>query len=160
MNIELIFTVGGYGHTEDSFLDSLLQNNVDILVDIRQRRGMRGKKYSFLNSLALQSALNDARISYDHIKPLAPTMAVRAAQKNADLRTATQKRSRLQLSSEFIDSYRATILDDLSPELVLDRLKSYRRPCFFCVESQAAACHRSLVAEWLAEYANLPTKNL
>lgn len=160
MNIELILTVGGYGYTKESFVGCLLGNDVDVLVDIRQRRGMRGKSYSFLNSLALQSMLKDARISYDHIKLLAPTTAVRTAQKDADLVAGMQKRSRLRLSVAFVDAYRSTVLDALSPEVVLDRLGSYHRPCFFCVESHSAACHRSLAADWLAKYADLPVKNL
>lgn len=160
MSVETILTIGGYGHTKESFLSSLLGNDVDVLVDIRQRRGMRGRKYAFFNSLALQDAIRSASIAYQHIKALAPTTAVRTAQKDADIATHTQKRSRQQLSTAFVDAYRSTILAPLLPSDVLEQIGAYRRPCLFCVESQPAACHRSLAARWLAEYAHLPTKDL
>ncbi len=45
-----IVTIGGYGFTEDAFINALKGAGVDAFVDIRQRRGMRGSKYAFLNS--------------------------------------------------------------------------------------------------------------
>lgn len=56
----ILSTIGGYGFTEKSFIGRLREANVDTLVDVRRRRGMRGAKYAFLNSSYLQAALADA----------------------------------------------------------------------------------------------------
>ena len=48
------YTIGVYGKTETDFFTSLINKEIDLFCDIRQRRGVRGKKYSFVNSLKLQ----------------------------------------------------------------------------------------------------------
>lgn len=53
------FTIGVYNSTENEFFNKLTQNNIDTFCDIRQRRGVRGAKYSFVNSNRLQEKLND-----------------------------------------------------------------------------------------------------
>ena len=52
-----IYTIGGYGHTEDSFLRAIKSNAIDLFIDVRQRRGMRGSAYSFLNAKRLEDNL-------------------------------------------------------------------------------------------------------
>ena len=64
----VICATGVYGKTEHEFFDSLLSENITLFVDIRQRRGMRGKKYSFVNSLYLQDILDS--FNYDQILQL------------------------------------------------------------------------------------------
>ena len=46
-----LYTMGVYGSTEASFFKKLEQNNIDTFCDIRQRRGVRGSKYRYVNSL-------------------------------------------------------------------------------------------------------------
>jgi uncharacterized protein (DUF488 family) len=75
-----LYTIGGYGHTEKSFINALKSNNIDLFVDVRQRRGMRGATYSFLNAKKLEENLKSAEISYLHFKDLAPTNEVRSFQ--------------------------------------------------------------------------------
>lgn len=48
------FTIGVYGATEETFFKKLVENNIDTLLDIRRRRGVRGLKYSYVNSNKLQ----------------------------------------------------------------------------------------------------------
>ena len=52
-----VFTIGGYGFDESSFLNELAHNDVDLFLDVRQRAGMRGSKYAFLNKSRLQESL-------------------------------------------------------------------------------------------------------
>ena len=64
------YTIGVYGKTETDFFTALANHNIDLFCDIRQRRGVRGKKYSFVNSLKLQkklSELNIKSVSYTHL---------------------------------------------------------------------------------------------
>jgi hypothetical protein len=67
------YTIGVYNKSEQEFFNSLIGNNIDTFCDIRQRRGVRGSKYSFVNSTRLQEKLSNLDIKYGHIIDLAPT---------------------------------------------------------------------------------------
>ncbi|MGZ8183604.1 MAG: DUF488 domain-containing protein [Methylobacter sp.] len=153
--IENVFTIGGYGHTSNSFFEQLTKNRIEVLIDIRQRRGMRGRKYAFLNSSALQDELHNRNIAYIHLKELAPTTAVRDAQKSSDVVSRTTKRERATLSESFIRQYESEILSKNSEHALQEKLEPYKRICFFCVEGAHKACHRALVADWLAHALNI-----
>lgn len=144
-----LYTIGGYGHTEESFLNSLRSNNIDLFVDVRQRRGMRGSTYAFLNAKKLEENLKKVGISYQHFKDLAPTNEVRSFQKSADSAANSSKRGRDKLSPSFIDAYEREILLDKEREEVLRRISGYDNVCFFCVEKGHEACHRSVLTNWL-----------
>lgn len=154
--IDTLYTIGGYGYSQNAFFDRLKANGVDALVDIRQRRGMRGRQYSFLNSTALQAELLGRGTAYLHLKELSPTTAVRDAQKSQDLSSGVAKRKRELLSCEFVAAYSENVLVNLNPEDVWAKILSYERPCFFCVEAAERACHRSLVTDWLTNYRQTP----
>jgi uncharacterized protein (DUF488 family) len=158
--IETINTIGGYGFSKEAFFERLKESKIDILVDIRQRRGMRGKLYAFLNAKALASELERHGIAYIHIKELAPTDEVRDAQREDDLKSGVKKRTRAELSDAFRDAYREKILVGSSAEKILAKIQNYRHPCFFCVEGPVAACHRSLVTDWLIGYRNFHVNNI
>lgn len=144
-----IFSIGGYGHDEQSFVSALKTNKIDLFVDIRFRRGMRGSRYSFLNATRLQEILRDSGIEYIHLKSLAPSDAVRAVQKAADAQKNDAKRNRLQLSDAFISAYKNYVLQNASQDDVLQAIARHNRVCFFCVEKAHKACHRSIVTDWL-----------
>ena len=158
--IETLYTMGGYGYSQDAFFDRLEANGVDALVDIRQRRGMRGRQYSFLNSTALQTELLEREIAYLHLKELSPTTAVRDAQKSQDLSSGVAKRKRDILSCEFVAAYSENVLVSLDPEDIWAKISGYKRPCFFCVEAAERACHRSLVTDWLTNYRHTPVNHI
>jgi uncharacterized protein (DUF488 family) len=146
-----IVTIGGYGFDEPRFLTALRDADVDTFIDIRQRRGMRGKQYAFLNSTRLQATLADAGIRYTHIRDLAPTDAVRAVQKQHDADARTGKRARASLSPEFVQAYRAEVLEPFNHSLFHDAVSDTDEVvALFCVEGSPEACHRSLAAESLA----------
>ena len=52
-----IATIGVYGFAAETFLDTLTGADVGLLLDLRQRRGVRGPDYSWANSARLQRAL-------------------------------------------------------------------------------------------------------
>ena len=166
MTVELktIFTIGVYGSTEDSFFGALVQNEIELFIDIRARRGLRGSKYSYANSAALQAKLKDLGIYYAHLKALAPTREIRAEQRSADKEARTAKRARTQLSKAYIQAYRRDILkvhkrkaeNRLYANDMLSAAKSLadfpidrplRSVALFCVEGDPSACHRSLAAD-------------
>lgn len=75
-----IYTIGVYSSTGQDFFSKLVENKIDTFCDIRQRRGVRGSKYSFVNSNCLQIKLAELEIKYSHILELAPTTAIREKQ--------------------------------------------------------------------------------
>lgn len=146
-----IVTIGGYGFTEAGFLGALKKAGVDTFVDIRQRRGMRGAKYAFLNSSRLQDLLATAGIRYVHALELAPTASVRDAQKEDDRAVGIAKRDRTQLAPAFVQKYRSEILARFDADRLRSTLNGARTIALFCVEGHPSACHRSLAAEHLVQ---------
>ena len=116
-----------------------------VVLDVRQRRGVRGSEYAWANAARLEAALAAAGIGYGHRKELAPTTELRQLQYREDARTGVGKRSRAELAPAYVERYTREILDrvDLGP-LVRDGA------ALLCVERDPRACHRSLVAERLA----------
>jgi uncharacterized protein (DUF488 family) len=149
--VQRIATVGVYGATLDSFLAALRRAGVTQILDIRQRRGVRGAEYAWANAARLQDALAGAGIGYRHHKELAPTTELRQLQYADDDRHGVGKRSRRGLAPDFAERYVHEILDaaDLGP--LVAELPSEGIAALLCVEADAAACHRSLVAARLAD---------
>lgn len=148
--MQKLVTIGGYGYTEASFLEALKKANVGAFVDIRQRRGMRGSKYAFLNSERLQASMQRAGIRYLHVKELAPTSSIRGVQKDADKEASVSKQARTRLSDEFAAAYRRDILATFDSTRFDALVGIDTVVALFCVESRPEACHRSIAAEKIA----------
>lgn len=73
-------TIGVYGFDAASFLERLRSGGVSMLLDVRQRRGVRGTEYAWANSQRLQASLAAAGITYRHHRELAPTTELRQLQ--------------------------------------------------------------------------------
>ena len=145
-----IATIGVYGFTEATFLTALRRNDVRMLLDVRERRGVRGSEYRWANSRRLQAALAEARIDYRHHKELAPTTELRQLQYREDDRLGVGQRSRVELAPEFRERYTREILDRADLGEIVAELPREGVAALLCVERDAEACHRSIVAERLA----------
>lgn len=139
-------TIGVYGFTAETFLDTLTAAGVTLLLDLRQRRGVRGPDYSWANSLRLQSALAATGIGYRHVRNLAPTTELRHLQYREDDRRGVGKRNRVALAPEYADRYTREILTPFDLDALVAELPATASVALFCVERDAEACHRSLVA--------------
>lgn len=144
-------TIGVYGFDGDSFLEQLRSANVGLVLDVRQRRGVRGPQYAWANSLRLQAALTDAGIAYEHHLELAPTTEMRQLQYAEDDRLGVGKRSRRELAAEYADRYTSEILDNADLAPLVAGLPSSGTAALLCVERDPEACHRSLIARRLTE---------
>ncbi len=154
-----IATIGVYGFDRDSFLATLTGAGVELLLDVRQRRGVRGSEYAWANSQRLQEALGEAGIAYTHLKELAPTTELRRLQYREDERRGEGKRSRTALAPEYARRYTEEILDhaDLDP---IVKWIGDSSAALLCVERDPEACHRCLIAarlerEWDFEVEHL-----
>ncbi len=156
-----IVTIGVYGFTEETFFQALQDAGVDVLWDIRLRRGVRGATYAFANSQRLQKRLAELGIAYRHVKELAPTHAIRERQYAADKSAKVAKRQRTQLDPAFIQAYREGVLVRFDPQTLPDALPADAQViALLCVEREPAACHRSLVAAHLHTALGWPVEHL
>jgi len=156
------FTIGVFNSTEEEFFKKLIKNKIDHFCDIRQRRGVRGSKYSFVNSNKLQEKLAQLGIHYEYISGLAPTQQIRDIQNKIDLDKHELKTERKVLAKSFSTEYKSRILNHFDFNSLLKNFKQLgsKRIVFFCVEELASACHRSLVAEKLEDDFHLKLTNL
>jgi uncharacterized protein (DUF488 family) len=145
-----VVTIGVYGWTLERYLAALREADVGLLVDVRQRRAVRGHEYAWANALRLQAALAEAGVGYSHHKELAPTTELRELQYHEDDRLGVGKRSRAELAGAFRERYVHEILDRADLAALVLELPVERAAALFCVERDPEACHRSLVAERLA----------
>jgi len=156
------FTIGVYNSTEKEFFDKITKNSIDTFCDIRQRRGVRGAKYSFVNSNRLQQKLNDLDVKYGYIPDLAPTTEIRELQKEIDHEKGELKRERQILGKVFIIEYKNQVLKNFDFENFFENLDQIgaNRVVLFCVEEHPEACHRSIVAEKIANNFNYKITHL
>ena len=157
-----IATIGVYGFDRNSFLEALADAKITLLLDVRQRRGVRGSEYAWANAKRLQAALDQAGIGYTHLKELAPTTELRQLQYREDARLGEGKRSRTVLAPEYAHRYEEEILGqvDLGPVVGWIGASS---AVLLCVERDPEACHRSLIAarlrrEWSFSVEHLTPK--
>ncbi len=146
-----IATIGVYCFTAESLLSTLRDADVRLLVDVRQRRGVRGPHFTWANATRLQRLLAEAGIAYSHHRELAPTTELRHLQYREDDLAGVGKRSREFLAPAYVERYTEEILDPAALEQLLEELPKSGRSALFCVECEAAACHRSLIAQRLAD---------
>jgi uncharacterized protein (DUF488 family) len=154
----ILATIGVYGWTLETFLEALRRADVALVLDVRQRRGVRGPEYAWANASRLQPALAAAGIDYRHHKELAPTTELRKLQYREDDRLGVGKRSRQELAPEYRERYLREILGqaDLAP--IVEAMPP--GAALLCVERDPEACHRSLVADRLAAELGLSVLHL
>jgi uncharacterized protein (DUF488 family) len=148
--VRRIVTIGVYGWDRSSFVKALGRADVRLLLDVRQRRGVRGPEYAWANSRRLQHALAGAGVAYRHHKELAPTTELRHVQYAEDARLGVGKRNRAVLASEYRSRYLSEVLDRVKLAPIVEELPSEGAAALLCVERDPEACHRSLIAERMA----------
>jgi uncharacterized protein (DUF488 family) len=158
--VRRLFTIGAYGWDAERYFEALEKARIDLFVDIRRRRGVRGREYSFANAGRLQAELENREIAYRHILDLAPEEVTRDLQSQADKASKLPRRQRAELGREFVEDYTHRTLDRFDFDALAKELKELQRPVLFCVERTPEACHRSLVAQRLSKAAGVPVTNL
>jgi hypothetical protein len=146
-----VATIGVYGFDGPSFLYRLQSAKVSLLLDVRQRRGVRGSDYAWANSRRLQAALADAGIGYKHHPELAPTTELRHLQYAEDDRLGVGKRSRQKLADAYTRRYTVEILDHANLTAIVSAFPQDGIAALLCVECSPEACHRSLIAQRLSD---------
>lgn len=138
-----IYTVGYEGKTIGQFVESLVEAEINVVVDVRKNAISRKKGFS---KTALRNALEEAGISYVHERALGnPTEFRRAAKSVPEC---------LGLYSDYMEDKWLDIIPDLSSDL------SGKRICLLCFERESHECHRSLIAEKLSEQSDSKVINI
>src|SRR5436190_13210275 len=102
-----VVTIGAYGWTARSFFAALERAKVELLVDLRRRRAVRGSELAWANSQRLQQQLAARGIGYLHRLDLAPTQAMLSAQHAVDKAAGHRFRDRDRLSSKYVEDFEA-----------------------------------------------------
>ena len=145
-----IATIGVYGFDERSFLGALSDAGVDLVLDVRQRRGVRGSEYAWANARRLEASLRKAGVGYEHHRELAPTTEMREVLRRADAKRGERQRTRTRLDPEFVRRYNEEILAGADLDAIAAAAET-GLPALLCVELDPRACHRSLIAARLEE---------
>lgn len=153
-------TIGVYGFTADTFVAALEGAGVGVVLDIRQRRGVRGAEFAWANAQRLQALLAEHGIGYRHLKELAPTTDMRVAQYAEDARAGATQRTRTELGEDFKRLYRERVLVGADLAALFGDLDPDVTGALLCVEAAPTACHRSLVAERLADEHGVAVEHL
>lgn len=147
-----VITCGVYGFTADTFIEAVRTSETDMFVDIRRRRGVRGKDYTFANNLRLQAQLAHYAIPYIHRDDLAAPAEAMLRETEIDKQRGIARHERDSLSDEFVADYEREVLTGFDAREFIDSLgDNIQRPLLFCVERTAQACHRGLVAAAIAD---------
>ena len=155
-----LVTIGVYGFSADAFFAALARADVDLVCDVRARRGVRGAEYAFANARRLVARLGELGIAYAPHPELGPSRELRERQYAEDERAGVGQRTRVELSPAFVHGYEREVLSSFSPEAFVASTEPARSPALLCVEREPAACHRSLLADRIARATGLPVEHL
>ena len=142
-----LFTIGVYGFNSKTFFDALVDAEIDMVCDVRNRRGVRGSNYAFANSNRLQDKLSELGIGYVHHKELGPSRDLRSMQYTIDEHEGVKKDDRQCLSFLFLLLYTTKYLGEFCPSSFLESFKPAENIALMCVETNPMACHRFVIAE-------------
>jgi hypothetical protein len=134
----VVATIGYEGGSVENYLNRLIENDIRILVDVRKNPISR--KYGFSKN-TLAKLLSQVGIEYIHI----PELGIES----------TDRKS-LNSQSDYdrlFNTYENSVLQEQTEALqqVLDIFSDKRRIALTCFEKEHIQCHRSRVAEKLAE---------
>lgn len=142
-----IATIGYEDATVKSLVEALREADVDLLVDVRAVASSRRPGFA---KTRLAANLQEAGIEYLHLRGLGTPAEGRAA-----ARAGQHDRMR-EIFREHLTTPAAR--DDL--ETLEGLVRAGRRVCLLCLEADPAHCHRSLVADALAERVPTPITHL
>lgn len=129
------YTIGYEGKTIDEFIEELINNKIERVIDVREYPLSRKNGFS---KKSLQKELNRVGIEYKSLTALGSPRELRQ-----DLR------SKLLVFSQFADLYRDYISKHLEDIRILEIYVSTKTSAIMCFEADWRRCHRSVLAEFL-----------
>jgi uncharacterized protein (DUF488 family) len=130
------FTLGYQSHTLNTFFNLLSENDVDILVDVRQNPVSRKRGFS---KRFLERSASRLGIEYYHFPCLGTPPRIRKLySQTGDVKKA------LEEYEEHLRSHKKCLLS-------LINIVTSKQFCLLCLESDYTSCHRSVIAHQLME---------
>jgi uncharacterized protein (DUF488 family) len=138
MQFMRLYTIGYEGTNLQSFITSLVLQEVRILADVRAVALSRKKGFS---KSRLDAALEAVGIEYVHFRELGDPPPGRMAAKAGDY-------------NRFEQIYRHHLRTDIAQEKLryLAGLANVARTCLMCFEREPSECHRSIIASSLGDH--------
>lgn len=133
---KVFFTLGYQSHNVDSILKVLNENDIDLLVDVRQNPVSRKTGFS---GPKLQEKLEQMGIEYAHYPCLGTPAHIRAQYKRSGNALGALKKYAAYLETK------GRCLQSLV------EFSSKKRFCLLCLEKDHNLCHRGVIADKLAE---------
>ncbi len=136
-----VFTIGFTKKSAEQFFETLIANQVQIVIDVRLNNKSQLAGFSKGQDLSyfLKKICNAA---YVHCDEYAPTK---------DLLDRYHKGTTTW--EEYVSEYRQIMTARGGHLRFPDRFKNYSRVCLLCSEPTPEMCHRRLLAEMIAESA-------
>lgn len=141
-----LFTIGYEGRDIDSFLNILIHNQIDILIDVR--KNPFSMNFSFTRS-KLENYLGKVDIQYTHI----PKLGI-----DGESRKNLATRRDYQM---LFKRYEATTLKEHSEEVKrIIGLSEDHRAALLCFEADVNLCHRGIIAREIERQQDLGVTHL
>lgn len=132
---QVLFTIGYEGKSIESFINTLIRNDIRLLCDVR--KNPLSRKFGFSKS-KLKHIMETVGIKYIHIP---------------DLGIESDKRSSLETAADYkcLFSDYAQKLPNLTMllEEIYSRLRSNTRIALMCYEREPEMCHRHIIREYI-----------
>jgi uncharacterized protein (DUF488 family) len=132
-----VYTIGHSSRITEEFLDLLLENKIQTVVDVRRFPGSR--RYPHFGSEQLERFLNNVGVEYRHVDALGGRRAARPGSPNDAWRNPQFRGYADHMDT---DEFRAALAD-------LVQSAAVRRPAIMCAEALPWQCHRQLIADAL-----------
>ena len=141
-----VYTAGYEGISVDRFLNLLVQNGIERLIDVRNNPSSR--RYGFHKS-TLARLTDKLKIDYVHF----PELGIRSEKRR--LFPADGDREAL-----FDEYERSTLRTETTALENVSGLVTGRPSVLVCLEAEPACCHRSRLARRIAHISDLPIRHL
>jgi len=132
-----VWTIGYEKVGQADFVAALKDAKIKTLIDVREVANSRRAGFS---KKSLAAALDEAGIAYIHMKPLGTPKAGREAARKGDTKTM----SRI-FEAKMVEPESQLALSEAA------ELAKKGRVCLMCLEHDWRECHRTIVAQHLAD---------
>lgn len=143
---QVLFTIGYEGKSIEAFINTLIQNDIRLLCDVR--KNPLSRKFGFSKG-KLKHIAETVGIKYVHIP---------------ELGIESDKRSSLETAEDYkcLFSDYAKTLPNLTPllERVYSLLRSNVRISLMCYEREPEMCHRHVIRDYIADMYTIRSEDL
>ncbi|WOF74922.1 DUF488 domain-containing protein [Parvibaculaceae bacterium PLY_AMNH_Bact1] len=142
----MLNTIGYEGADLEDFIQTLVEADVDTLVDIRERAQSRRKGFS---KTALSERLAENGISYIHMRELGDPKEGREAARAGNW-------------GKFRKVFQAVLKTDEAQSAIstITNLSRSQNTCLLCYERDEKTCHRKIVSEIIEKKLKRKTRHL